>query len=76
MGKPNPTPFSRREELLDDVCKCGETVNDIAIRASPIRASLSRDLLSRLKNRSYRSAPSMSIRSTRITRGFRTTATA
>ncbi|MFY7875073.1 MAG: helix-turn-helix domain-containing protein [Pirellula sp.] len=49
-------PFlSQLSELIDEVCKQGQTVNDIAIRAG-----LSRDLVSRLRNRSYRSAPSLS----------------
>jgi DNA-binding phage protein len=49
-------PFlSQLSELIDEVCKKGQTVNDIAIRAG-----LSRDLVSRIKNRSYRSAPSLS----------------
>ena len=41
-------------ELIDQACKNGETVSDIAMRAG-----LSRDLVSRLRNRSYRSAPSL-----------------
>jgi DNA-binding phage protein len=40
--------------LIDEVCQRGETVNDIAVRAG-----LSRDLVSRLRNRTYRSAPSL-----------------
>ena len=40
--------------LINDVCNRGETVNDIAVRAG-----LSRDLVSRLRNRTYRSAPSL-----------------
>ena len=48
-------PFlSQLSELIDEVCKQGQTVNDIAIRAG-----LSRDLVSRIRNRSYRSAPSL-----------------
>jgi hypothetical protein len=48
-------PFlSQLSELIDEVCKKGQTVNDIAIRAG-----LSRDLVSRIKNRTYRSAPSL-----------------
>jgi DNA-binding phage protein len=47
--------LSQLSELIDEVCKQGKTVNDIAIRAG-----LSRDLVSRIKNRSYRSAPSLS----------------
>ena len=47
--------LSQLSELIDVVCKQGKTVNDIAIRAG-----LSRDLVSRIKNRSYRSAPSLS----------------
>ncbi len=39
---------------IDEVCNRGGTVNDIAIRAG-----LSRDLVSRLRNRTYRSAPSL-----------------
>jgi DNA-binding phage protein len=41
-------------KLIDDACNRGSTVNDIAIRAG-----LSRDLVSRLRNRTYRSAPSL-----------------
>jgi len=41
-------------KLIDDVCQRGQTVNDIAVRAG-----LSRDLVSRLRNRTYRSAPSL-----------------
>ncbi|MCY2983947.1 MAG: hypothetical protein NTY15_09945 [Planctomycetota bacterium] len=41
-------------KLIDEVCQRGETVNDIAVRAG-----LSRDLVSRLRNRTYRSAPSL-----------------
>jgi len=40
--------------LIDDVCQRGQTVKDIAVRAG-----LSRDLVSRLRNRTYRSAPSL-----------------
>lgn len=47
--------LSQLSELIDEVCKQGKTVNDIAIRAG-----LSRDFVSRIKNRSYRSAPSLS----------------
>jgi len=47
--------LSQLSELIDEVCKQGKTVNDNAIRAG-----LSRDLVSRIKNRSYRSAPSLS----------------
>ena len=41
-------------ELIDQACKNGATISDIAMRAG-----LSRDLVSRLRNRSYRSAPSL-----------------
>ena len=41
-------------KIIDEVCQRGETVNDIAVRAG-----LSRDLVSRLRNRTYRSAPSL-----------------
>ena len=39
---------------IDEACNRGETINDIAVRAG-----LSRDLISRLRNRTYRSAPSL-----------------
>lgn len=52
---PNPPFLVQLGELIDDVCSRGESVTAIAIRAG-----VHRDLVSRLKNRNYRSVPSLS----------------
>ena len=52
----NPTPpfLIQVGELIDEVCKRGESVTAIATRAG-----VHRDLVSRLRNKTYRSAPSL-----------------
>ncbi len=52
---PNPPFLIQLGELIDEVCKRGESVNAIAIRAG-----VHRDLVSLLRNGTYRSAPSLS----------------
>ena len=50
-----PPPFLIQVgELIDEVCKRGESVTAIATRAG-----VHRDLVSRLRNKTYRSAPSL-----------------
>ena len=51
---PNRPILIQLGELIDEHCKRGESVNAIAIRAG-----VNRDLVSRLRNRNYRSSPSL-----------------